>query len=273
MDIESEYSKEKAQVATTDQASFDAADTEVTSVLRTLVIVLEKFACFGPAAVAEGLRTFLSRTEIGTLIQVVRQQLFEGRHTSFVAHQAYPSPALTASSSLEDVVSNRVLSLDATSKILLGCIDSVGSLGFLADGSEDDFLARVIPELKSETALAAQGLEEASYLRGLLRETMRYAQSTDKYASGNDTAALTEEATSAVQKPGTITIIYSEPTIDQGDIESKSGILPLSLRAENTFALTKVRKGGGQVKDRSLREVREMENRNKGLYSFEKLVI
>jgi hypothetical protein len=268
MDIEEDF-----QAATTTQAILDATDTELTSVLRILVVVLEKFASFGQAAIAEGLRTCLDRTEIGTLIQVVRQQLFEGQHTSFVIHEVYPSPALTAGSSLEDRVSDRVLSLEATSKILLGCIDSVGSLGFLADGSEDDFLARVIPELKSETALATQGIEEASYLRGLLRETMRYAQSTDQDAFGVNAAVITEDASSAVHKPGTIITIYSEPTIDQGDIESKSGILPLSLRAENTIALTKMRKGGGQVKDRSLREVRDMENRNKGLYSFERLVL
>jgi hypothetical protein len=170
-------------------------------------------------------------------------------------------------------VSDPVLSLDATSKILLGCVDAVGSLGFLADGSQDDFLARVIPELKSETALATQGLEEASYLRGILRETIRYAQSADKEFLGDSTTSLTEGAAPTVPKPGTIITIYSEPTIDQGDIETKSGILPLSLRAENTIALTKMRKGGGQVKDRSLREVREMENRNKGLYSFERLVL
>jgi hypothetical protein len=273
MDVEEEFDAQEAQATATSQGNLDATDTELTSVLRILVIALEKFARFGTVAIAEGLRTSLNRTEIGTLIQVLRQQLYEGQHTTHIAQEVYPSPPVSASSSLEDRVSDPVLSLDATSKILLGCVDAVGSLGFLADGSQDDFLARVIPELKSETALATQGLEEASYLRGILRETIRYAQSADKEFLGDSTTSLTEGAAPTVPKPGTIITIYSEPTIDQGDIETKSGILPLSLRAENTIALTKMRKGGGQVKDRSLREVREMENRNKGLYSFERLVL
>lgn len=274
MEVEEDSDTPIIQANSIVQASSNANSLEQRSVMGTFIVALERFACFGTAAVAEGLKTSLNRTETVTLIQILRQQLFEGQHTSSNAQDAYPSPPSSAVSSLGDRLLLPILSLDAISKLLLGCIDAVGSLGFLADGGEDDFLARMISELKSETALATQGLEEASYLRGILRETMRYATSADRDTFGDDkTVALDEGALPVVQKPGTIITLYSEPAIDQGDTETRSGILPLSLRAENTITLTKIRRGGGQVKDRTLREVREMENRNKGVYSFERLVL
>ena len=253
--------------------SVNVNDTELKSLLRTIIFTLEKFASLGAAVIATGLRMYLNREEMGTLIQILRQQLFEGRHTSSVAQAVYPSPPLSATSLLETRVSDPLLSLAATTKSLIGCIDAVGSLGFLSGDSDHDFLAQIIPELRSETELAAQGLNEASFLRGILRETMRFAQSADNDTFGDSSVPVIGNTAPRIGKPGTIITLYSEPTIDQGDIETRSGILPLSLRAENTIALTKQRKGGGQVKDRTLRQVREMENRNKGLYSYERLVL
>lgn len=273
MDLGVDSGTEEANSMAFTRENVNVNDTELTSLLRIVIVTLEKFASFGPTVVAAGLRTYLSREEMGTLIQILRQQLFEGRHTSSVAQDVYPSPPLSATSLLEDRVSDPLLSLAATSKILIGCIDAVGSLGFLAGDSDHDFLAQIIPELRSETALATQGLQDASFLRGILRETMRFAQSADNDIFGDSSAQAIENTTSSIGEPGTIITLYSEPTMDQGDIETRSGILPLSLRAENTVALTKMRKGGGQVKDRTIREVREIENRNKGLYSFERLVL
>jgi hypothetical protein len=271
MDPVSAPTKHSGLVELTSASSPDL-QSEQASVKRILILALERLAGYGPNVVAEGLKSSLGQTEILTLIQFLRQQLFEGQHTTSITHSSYPTPPPSASPSLEDRILGPVLSLEATSRMLLGCIDAIGTLGFFNEG-QNEFMANLVPDLKSEITLAMNGLEEASFLQGMLRETMRYAESTDKDAFADTGASLNDNAAPAAQKPGTIVTLYSEPSLEQGDIDTTTGMLPLSLYADNTIALTKTRKGGGQMKDRTLREVREIENRNKGRYSFERLVL
>jgi hypothetical protein len=253
-------------------ASSTDLQSEQASVKRILILALERLAGYGPSVAAEALKSSLGQPEILTLIQFLRQQLFEGQHTTSITHSSYPTPPPSAHPSLEDRISEPVLSLEATSRMLLGCIDAIGTLGFFDEG-QNEFMSNLVPDLKSETTLAVNGLEEASFLQGVLRETMRYAESTDKDAFADTGTSLNEDHAPAAQKPGTIVTLYSEPSLEQGDIDTTTGMLPLSLYADNTIALSKIRKGGGQMKDRTLREVREIENRNKARYSFERLVL
>lgn len=251
----------------------DGLQSEQPSVKRILISALERLASYGPGVIVGALKSSLVQTETLTLVQLLRQQLFEGQHTLSLTQISYPSPPPSAHSSLEDRISEPILSLDATSKMLLGCIDAIGPLGFFANKGKDEFIANLVPDLKSEALLAMKGLEEASFLQGVLRETIRYAESTNKDAFPDTGVSWNEDAAPPARKPGTIVTLYSEPSLEQGDVDTTAGMLPLSLHAENTIALTKMRKGGGQIKDRSLREVREIENRNKGRYSFERLVL
>ena len=154
--------------------SLDGPKPEQASVKSILITVLERLAGYGSSVIAEGLKSSLDHTKTLMLIQLLRQQLFEGHHTTFVMQTTYPSPPPSAHSSIEEQTPALVLSLESTSKVLLGCIDAIGPLGFLGtENGQGDFISRLVPELKSETELTTQGLEDTIILRGILRETMR----------------------------------------------------------------------------------------------------
>jgi hypothetical protein len=166
------------------------------------------------------------------------------------------------------------LSLDCILKLLSSCLDAIGSVGFLAQSENDDFLEKLIPDLKSEVSFAFEGMQETNHLQGLLREVIRYGDSVQ--GSNHSYIAKPQSQQPNLegqQKRGTIVTLYSEANVDQGDIDGREWLLPLSLRASNVVSETKVRKGGGQVSKRSRRDILRLQDRNVGKYSFERLAL
>lgn len=246
--------------------------TEPSSSSLALLIGLEAFGSFLSQDIATALRSQLSQSEILSIIQVLRQQLFHSGHTSYLP--APPSSARATPNLSNTRVGGASLSLDSILKLLSSCLDAIGPVGFLGQTDNDDFLGKLIPDLKSEISFAFEGMQETNHLQGLLREVLRYADSTMK---GNDSHTIHSTPKLSLldgqQKPGTIVTLYTEPRADQGDVEGGGGLLPLSLRADNAISSTKVRKGGGQVLKRSKRDIRKLQDRSVGNYSFERLLL
>jgi hypothetical protein len=243
--------------------------TEPSSSSSVLLIGLEALEAYLPQDVTAALCSQLSQSEILSIIQVLRQQLF---HSGYTSHLPTPPSSAWAAPKLGNTGAEVAsLTLDSILKLLSSCLDAIGPVGFLAQTDNDEFLEKLIPDLKSEISFAFEAMQETNHLQGLLREVLRYANSTQK---GNDRQAIhSTPKLSLQQKPGTIITLYAEPRVDQGDLEGQEGLLPLSLRADNAVSSTKVRKGGGQVLKRSKRDIRKLQDRSVGNYSFERLLV
>jgi hypothetical protein len=240
--------------------------------LAALLIALQGLGSHASQDVTTGLRSQLSQAEILSVVQVLRQQLFHSGHTSYL-----PTPPSSATSSpkLGDThAEGTLLSLDCILKLLSSCLDAIGPVGFLAQSENDDFLEKLIPDLKSEISFAFEGMQETNHLQGLLREVIRYG---DSVQGGNHSHVTKPQSPQSKlegqQKRGTIVTLYSEANVDQGDVDGREWLLPLSLRANNVVSETKVRKGGGQVSKRSRRDILRLQDRSVGKYSFERLVL
>ncbi|KAL9105759.1 MAG: hypothetical protein Q9227_009107 [Pyrenula ochraceoflavens] len=223
------------------------------------------------------LRARCSSEEVFDLIQYLREQLFLGGHTSHSRNQVssnLPSPP-TSIGPQEDVANDvPPLELFTIIRLLSCCIDSLGPLSFVSTQSGDDFFEKLIHQLRDEISAALAGVEEASYVQGLLREVLRYSASVRENTDRNRPSILSRNHRVSNQRPGTIMTLYAVPPAEQGDREMPLGALPLNLKADEAVSDTVVRKGGGQILKRSFREKAHLERQRKiGKYSYERLVL
>jgi hypothetical protein len=223
---------------------------------RAVIATIERFGSLRQSMISEKLRDAFTKTDIFSLVQLLRQQLFKAGYTGFTAPDSAASPELL------------FVSLPAAVKILSGCIDACGPLDLIG-GDEEDDLESIIPDLLSEMTLATQYIEESADLQGILRETLRYAESQETATS--ERKAITDKSDDP-RRRGEIVTLYAQRTEDE-DINGMPSALPLSLRVEDAIAPTRKRKGGGQVRERSQREILMLQHRQKGPYSFERLVL
>ncbi|KIW64026.1 hypothetical protein PV04_08987 [Phialophora macrospora] len=250
----------------------DTAETHVQTLTATstenpwlpmqgaLIAALDRFGTAASSTISSNLKGLLSQREVLALIQFLRQQLFKAGHT-----RSLQSLPMTEEAP-------HTVRLDAMIKLLSACVDAMGPLGFFASLDNKDFVDTLIPELVTEVTNAKQSLEDVAELRGILREALRYQESVQRQrAAGADTRA--HAASNGLQpRPGAIVTVYSEAVEGEENLQSGS-MLPLSLKAQDVVTAGKIRKGGGQVKLRSIRQKRMLERRNKGEYSFERLVL
>jgi hypothetical protein len=237
-----------------------------------LLIALERLGSHSHQDITAELHSQLSQSEILSIIQILRQQLFYGGHTSYLP----TTPTSTRSSPKlgSTHTGGASMNLDTILKLLSSCLDATGPVAFLARSKTDNFLEQLIPDLKSEISFAFEGMQETNHLQGLLREVLRYANSARMSNNGHiKHSPSTHSLPEGQEKRGTIVTLYTEPKVDQGDVEGQGRFLPLSLRADNVISTTKVRKGGGQVSKRSRRDIRKLQERNVGNYAFERLVL
>lgn len=239
---------------------------------EALLVALQLLGSHPSKDIATELRSKFTQSQILSIIQVLRQQLFNSGHTSYL-----PTPPTSAQSSpkrSDTHAEGASLTLDSILKLLSSCLDAIGPVGFLAQSANDEFLDQLIPDLKSEVSFAFEGMQETNHLQGLLREVIRYADSVQVSGNGHVARSSFRQAPlEGPQKPGTIVTLYNEPRVDQGDVEGRGGLLPLGLRADNVISEIKVRKGGGQVSKRSMRDILKLQDRHVGQYSFERLVL
>jgi hypothetical protein len=229
-------------------------------VKQALVAALNRFGSAAASIISPMLRTYFSQTEILALIQFLRQQLFQGGHTQSFRSLAYLEP--------DD---ENVVSLDAVIRVLSCCVDSIGPLGLIGTIDNEAFVDSIIPDLVSEIASTKESLEDVAELQGILRETLRYYESFEKHQDGS-TRSNQGIGQEHEQRPGTIVTLYSE-TADGVDGDGEGRSLPLSSGADTAINPTKTRKGGGQRTSRSSRQKSMLRQRQKGPYSFERLVL
>ncbi|KAL2406444.1 hypothetical protein ABEF95_015514 [Exophiala dermatitidis] len=233
-------------------------------VQRALILALDRFGSAANSRISKCLRDMFTQTEVLALVQFLRQQLFQGGHT-----RSYQSQSTTEPEVKESLPTVR---LDAIVRILSSCIDAIGPLGFYGGMDHEDFVGNIVPDLVTEITHAQQSLEDVTELQGILREVLRYQESLQKHRDAGARMLQSGPRAGSEQEAGTIVTLYSEAAEGPDGLRTLDG-LPLSLRVENVVNPTKVRKGGGQTSKRSVREMNMLERRQKGQYSFERLVL
>ena len=250
---------------------------------------LSRFATYAVRDIIKLFETYFEQSELLTLIQHLRQQLFRTGHTSSVLSRSILTPPQTPDQPSTQALmlaqpsgngTGKYLSLCDISTLLSCCISVIGTASLLS--SDSGFLQTLIPELKSEVSLALTSIQEASYLSGLTRELLRYANTTRQYDDSHPhMPRLTHESMSLAdatqQKPGTIVTLYTERPEDILSEAGRlgSGALPMNLKDETFVSNTKLRKGAGGIEvTRSERERLHLKGRTSvGVYSFERLVL
>ena len=227
---------------------------------EALVAALDRLGTAASPSISRHLKAAFSQRQVLALIQFLRQQLFQAGHT-----QSYQSR-----NTEEDLPHN--VALNAIVKILSGCVDAVGPLGFLGALDNEEFIGNVVPELLTEITNTKQSLEEVSELRGILREALRYQESIERQQRAGARLPMHATGQPLQQRPGAIMTLFSDAVEGEEDIRPGTA-LPLSLKSENVVSPTKIRKGGGQVQKRSAQQKMMLEGRNKGQYTFERLVL
>jgi hypothetical protein len=242
-------------------------------------------------SVVKSLRSILSRAELISMVHHLRLSLATGGYTSRFSENP-PTPI-----TLDQITPS--LSLNTIVDLITASVDAVGPSGWISalpnandlDDDPDSAIAsasremELISDMKSEVSAALAGVEEATYLKGILREYLRFAdQVADASATSTDAVAKTDD--SVIHAPshliryeklnGADLMVFTRPEEGEegfdGDASGK--ILPLSLKPPSAdVSRTKILNSTGEIKARTSREVGYLRRKAAGKYSFERLVI
>lgn len=242
-DIEMDLDDLERKIAVTEHYLGDDSSSRS----RGLTLAFTKLWRLPAVSTVKALRTTVSTEDIMSLIYLLRVELLRGAWTSL-----YIDPTSFDSEGNEPPPDG-VIALIAD---LLGrCLDAVGAGGWLfndaiswADKTEaSDFLTA----LRLEVTAALEGIEEAVFLNGILGETVRF---------GN-----------AAQKGGAARASQNKSILFQVE-NRESKLLPLGLKTKSLPTREKV-VSGGEVMQRSVREMGHLISQKVEAYSLEKLSI
>ena len=155
--------------------------------------------------------------------------------------------------------SERIDNMKVAAKLMNCAIDSLGSGGWISGSSSNIELAEsgdTIAYMKAEISAALEGIEEAAYLDGVLKEVLLYSKTAKHLGSLHK----------GTQHPNTVKPI----TIPLEDRAANA--LPIGLNADQGVGLTQV-VAGGELKARSARNIGRLKSRKVGLYSFERIMV
>ncbi|DAA73220.1 TPA_exp: Uncharacterized protein A8136_5145 [Trichophyton benhamiae CBS 112371] len=272
--------------STTDNKEVPTPSLILVNAITGLNLALNKLHSHSLSYVTKSIRATLSNTDVLSIIHHLRYSLATGGHTSRFTEVP---PAAFANSKFPS------LSLSVIVDLLTACIDAVGPSGWIsaagfagAAGSE----ASLIADMKSEVAATLTAIDEATYLKGILREFIRCcetsvqhsaAASKSQRAIGNGTPSKTHSAKLKRKEyhHGARILVYDVPE-DSAALEgSDSKMLPLSLKISgpqsgvnnDELSKKKVYKSTGEIRSRSGREIAHNKHKAVGKYSFERIVI
>lgn len=227
--------------------------------VQALSVALAKLHSLPTSAVVQALRNLLRSSEIVSLIHLLRFELAQGSWTSRYLDVAQEDQDLK----VQDY--NIVL----VSDMLNCCVDAIGSGGWLSGDAMlvngDHFESEeLIASLKLEVSAALEGIEEVTYLKGLLAEMIRYGgavQASMPVERKRKLASISGENVKP-RKERPITLSHGKD----------SAVLPLGLKAEQKISLQKVG-AGGEIEKRSTRDIGRLKSKKVGQYSLERIVI
>lgn len=221
---------------------------------RILKTALRKLYACPALEVSNALRSILSRSEIRLLVDMLRVQLARNGWLTLYDEQGFHAK-------IQERPGDSQISLIAH---LLSCaVDSVGTGGWIMGGSIADDLnetAETIAYMKAEISAALEGVEEATYLKGMLGEMLLCSKSCkSKYPN-----AYRQRQLKAPHERMQSTIVSLDVAEDHR--------LPLGLKLQQDISKHKVGAGGELIK-RSARDMGRLKSRLVPKYSFERIMI
>ena len=220
---------------------------------RLLSFAMKRLYACPPSSVARALKKELTTPQLRLLVDSLRMEIARGGWLS-----PYEDNLDSLDFSLRD--DNQMSSIAH----LFNCvIDSLGTGGWiLGDSMSDDLTesADTVSYMKAEISAALEGIEEATYLKGMLGEILLYGK--DSLNSSVKQYKSNEAQPPALPpKPETMTLD-----------EEGSQLLPLGLKLAPVISTTKVGAGGELIK-RSRRDIGRLKSKMVGKYSFDRIMI
>lgn len=258
----------------------------VKAIFKGLNTSLQKIHIHPISSITKALRSNLARQELMSMIHHLRISLATGGYMSRFSENP-PTPI-----TLDQITPT--LSLQTISDLLTSSVDAIGPSGWISaipnindlDGETGETIAaatremELISDMRSEISATLSGVEEATRLKGFLREYLRFtdqvvshggkpASKGEKKAAPNPSHLIRHEKLN-----GADLLVYSRPEEEEDyDAEAGGKMLPLSMKPPTDVSRTKVKKSTGEVKARSNREMGYLRRKEVGKYSFEKLLI
>lgn len=220
---------------------------------RLLSLVLKRLYVCSPASVARALKKELSTPQLRLLVDSLRME---------TARSGWLSPYEDNLEPLDFTV--RDDSQMCSIAHLFNCvIDSLGTGGWILGTSMSDDLtetADTLAYMKAEISAVLEGIEEATYLKGMLGEMLLCGKDS---LNGSVKQSRSNEAQlpALSTKPETIALDQEGPQL-----------LPLGLKPAPVISTTKVGAGGELIK-RSRRDIGRLKSRMVGKYSFDRIMI
>lgn len=242
--------------------------------------------------VVHSIRSNLSRAELVSMVHHLRLALATGGYTSRFSENP-PTPI-----TLDQITPT--LPLKTIIDLMTAAVDAVGPSGWISalpdvndlDGDSDSAVEaasremELIADMKSEVSAALAGVEEASYMKGILREYLRFADQVVAPKRVANDAIAKADAEAATPGPshlvryekvnGADLMVFTRPEEGEDGYEGDASgkMLPLSLKPTSTdVSRTKVKKSTGEIKARSNREIGYLHRKAVGKYSFERLLV
>ena len=208
---------------------------------------------FPKSAVTQALKSELSTQDLRSLVDLLRIALARGR---------WLSPYVD--DSLESIRDNGLdCQISIIAKLLNCVIDGIGAGGWILGASVTDDIsetADTIACMKAEISAALEGIEEASYIRSMLTEILLYGKSSYTSQSKHHGVLGTSRRPLEIQSM----------SMDSARVEDSA--LPLGLKAAQGVSTMKVG-AGGELIERSQRDISRLKSRMVGKYSFDQITI
>lgn len=225
---------------------------------RALSLALEKLHSCPVPDVVSALRSYFTSSEVVSLIYLLRFELARGAWTSRYLDTYQPESG-------EDEVSQENTIL-LVSGLLNCCIDAIGAGGWLSGDAMlvngDHFESEeLIASLKLEVSAALEGIEEATYLKGLTAEMVRYGEGVQKGLPAREKKQKIEGGPKRTSRPITLPQVGHD-----------AFMLPVGSKAEQQVSLYRVG-AGGEIQQRTARDIGRLKSKKVGKYTRERIVI
>ncbi|CAD6567307.1 MAG: hypothetical protein ASARMPREDX12_000198 [Alectoria sarmentosa] len=220
---------------------------------RLLSPTMKRLYACPSSSVSRALKRELSTPQLRTLVDTLRME---------IARSGWLSPYEDSRETLD--LDNQDDNQMCVIAHLLNCvIDSLGTGGWILGNSISDDLtetADTIAYMKAEISAALEGIEEATYLKGMLGEMLLCGKDT---LNSSEKQSRTNEAELPALSAKPLTI-----ALDEED----SQLLPLGLKPAPVVSMIKVGAGGELIK-RSRRDIGRLKSKMVGKYSFDRIMI
>ena len=245
-------------------------DSDNTSAAHQLLhLALTRLATHSSKTIIRALRTTLSPTLLLHLVDHLRISL---ARAGWLTPYTEPPPSLPLTHDLNhNSKADKHTQLSTIAKLLNSLLDAIGSAGWLTStlnsGAASE-TADTIAYMNAEISAALEGVEEATYLRNMLGEVLLYAASYETSLEKKETDRQKKMMMKAPAAGQQRTIITA-PMDETGGLRNA---LPLGLKANQEVEPTKVG-AGGEVMERTRRDIGRLKDRGVPKYSFERILV